>query len=380
MKVSGCYFRHICEEDEKIWFVSLELVFCLFQMDKVSGELQCLGILPVNYGRQEAYTAIGKINNRIIMAPYYCTGDFIEFDLRSYQFKKIPLKYDIYSGNGTFNQVVKYNNTLFFIGCANGVIVEVNDNGQYIYHFKWAEQIGHQIKNKLFFAGCACEDGIIYLPVYNTNRIIELDMSNWKCGITVLPVEYKIISQFYDGRMFWYLPDEGNKIITYRKNKNEVEQIIIPMNSQGKDIFKTILFNEDKTIVIMNNDNICFSVSLTGQVIEQTNEVASMIGHGKIIQTCLNVDDTRCSQNIYSLCDHVLVEKNAYGVKRYAVDIDYEEICKMAAIKHVDWEKGEKIERSGESLGNFIRFCIKSHKTPGRQRQCGKKIYREMFL
>lgn len=380
MKKIRCYFKSIYEENEKIWFVSQELVFCLFQMDKVSGELQCLGILPVDYGKQEAYSAIGKINNRIIIAPYYCTGDFIEFDLCSYQFKKIPLKHDIYSGKGTFNQVVKYNNTLLFIGCANGVIVEVNDSSQYIYHFKWAEQIGHQIANKLFFAKCVYVDGIMYLPVFNSNKIVELNLNNYKCGITVLPIEYNIISQFYDGKMFWYLPVEGNRIITYRKNKKEVEQIVIPMNPQGEDIFKTILFNEDETIVIMNDDNICFSISSAGQVFEQRTEVAGMIGQGKIVQTCLNINDMSYSQNIYFLCEHVLVEKNKYGVKTYAVDVDYEEICKMDVFKNIDWEKGKKYENNGKSLDSFIGFCTKSQRNLGRQRQCGEKIYREMLL
>lgn len=380
MNLGRCYFNSICEEDEKIWFVSLGLVFCLFQMDKVSGDLQCLGILPIDYEKGEAYSAIGKINDRIIMAPYYSKGFFLEFSLCSRQFKKIPLIHDVYSGNGTFNQVIEHNNTLLFIGCANGLIVEVNDRYQYRYHFEWAEELEYQIDNQLFFAGCVCIDSTLFLPIFNSNIIIELNMDNWTSKITKMPVEYKIVSQFYDGRMLWYLPLEGNRIITYKANEKEFGHIIMPLNPKGVRSFKTILFDENETRVIINNENKYFVILSTGQILERTNEVASILRTGDIVRICLDVHDKGCNQCVYFLCDDTLLETNGNYMKQYAVDIDYDEICKIDSFRSANWEMGKKYERNSRSLNNFISLSKKPDESKRQQGMYGEKIYSKLCL
>lgn len=121
--------------------------------------------------------------------------------------------------------------------------MEVNDQYQYIYHFEWSEGLFNQIKGRLLFAGCECIDHILYLPVFGSNRVVELDMDRWENKrTTIMPFTYKIFSQFFDGEAFWYLPLEGNMLIKRGLNENSFEQVIMPVNSDSVRVFKAILF------------------------------------------------------------------------------------------------------------------------------------------
>lgn len=376
MSIEGFCFNRIVEEDEKIWFVSMELIACLFQLNKLNGQIRCLGVLPINYMMGEQYSTIGKLGDRIIIAPYYCKGDFIEYDLQKGTFRKIPLEYNICSNYGTFTYAIKYESALFFIGNVNGVIVEVNNKYEYIYHFQWALEVQSQVKNKLFFSGCQCIKNNLYLSMFNTNKIVQLEMPVCRFKeVVVMPFEYKILSQFYDEINIWYIPIEGNRIIKWKVEEKIFEIINLPLNLNSKRALKNLIFLNDVYVVCNDSIRKDFLIHANGEVLEYICKSMDILKKSEMIQPCIYLANKKST---YLLCDNIFIEIKEQNIRKYKITIDYEYFNKVINFSDVNWKLGIKYEKNRRSLYNFIELCVKEDTSILIPNQNGSIIYKHL--
>lgn len=235
------YFEYMAVENQFIWFVSTSSAFSgLFEMNIETGEINCLGELPILCKTRREFVVLEKIKNKIIIAPYFSNSGFIEYNIENKKFDIVQMKQSIWKneiiGMSAFANVVKYNDKLFFIGNANGLIVEYDSVlQQYIYHTSWTQDVEQLLNvSEIFFwrNSYVQIENKIFIAIINTNKIIEIDLDFLQSKCHCIPFNVELAGAFFVKGFFWLTVMKGNFIIKWSFEENKFQQVNLPLDSE----------------------------------------------------------------------------------------------------------------------------------------------------
>lgn len=216
--------------ENNMYFVSIvNGMQALYRFNLKVDSLECLGRIPYNIRDTNGYASLGKIGNKIIIAPCFCTQNFIEYNIQDHQFKKKEGKgnFCLLPDTAAFTNVIHYRNSLFFFNNISGVIVEYNfKRDEYVYHDNWSSSI-KKIERLVFYWNSVIRvENRCFLPVMYSDLILELDLDTCNlCNQHRLGMNLKVFSMSYDGIYFWITTVDG-KILRWNIQDNDVEMII----------------------------------------------------------------------------------------------------------------------------------------------------------
>lgn len=285
-RINAMYFEYMAVEGRNVWFISARGAFTgLFKMDIDTDETECFGELPVRYQRQMEYVVLEKVGNKIVMAPYFSNDGFIEYDILSKNFTRIPLKKTFMNTNiseiSSFGNAVLNKKSIFFVGNANGLIVEYNAlKKEYIYHTQWARTLSHEIETEqlIFFRhGYVQENNIIYLIAVNTDKIIEFDLYTCESKLHSIPFEFKAANISYDGTYFWIMPYNGNIIVKWNRETDVFLKIILPINENIDMPFWNGITLNNREVLLPCTETAVFTIQMRGDKIDRWEELENNI-------------------------------------------------------------------------------------------------------
>ena len=243
-KWSPRYFSYLTFEGQTVWFVSkiFGAGMCLFEMDLVTDQVSALGMLPMETARfegtaRDAYCALIKIHEKIIIAPSLSGGDLIEYDCMSRQFTRVRSPLPLWTeemqkrNKAAFRNVVRYKNSVFFIGNGFGLLVEYDGiRQQYFYHTEWMSGIiGHISSDRLVFEryGCFLQKNILYMVVNEEPFVICLNLDTLQARIHKIPFAVRLNYITGDGNTLWLLSSTDKVMIRWHEGENSFQKIFL---------------------------------------------------------------------------------------------------------------------------------------------------------
>lgn len=218
-------------EGNKAWFVSSGSGFWgLYELNLLTDEVRCFGELPIEYGDVEPYAAIGKIGNLLLIAPRFFLDKayFLEFDLSNESFQKtyVDIAYmylEAMNAKAGFSDAIKYKDSIFFLGTANGFIVEYQSlTKQYVCHDIWMACLQDRItRDKMSFQrhGYSLVDNELYLVPVFTNLIIEVNLDELSTNVYVIPYEFSALMIYNTKNGFRVLSYDNLDVVEWYKRQ-----------------------------------------------------------------------------------------------------------------------------------------------------------------
>lgn len=231
------WFEYLTAEGNKIWFLSkiFGAGMALFEMDLTTDQVSSLGMVPGQSAGfagsyLSAYCVLMKIREKIIMAPSYSDGGFVEYDCTTGGFRQVKKTMTFWTAamkaqlRDAFRSAVRYGDSVFFIGNGSGLIVEYNGREQrYFYHTAWAEDIADVAeKEKLIFGryGFCLRENILYLLSSEEPLLIQLDLDTMRAQIRKFPFSERISYIVWHEGYFWLLSSWNKKMIRWDEGRD----------------------------------------------------------------------------------------------------------------------------------------------------------------
>ena len=231
------WFGYLTAEGNKIWFLSkiFGAGMALFEMDLTTDQVSSLGMVPgqpAGFAGSylSAYCVLMKIREKIIMAPSYSDGGFVEYDCTTGGFRQVKKTMTFWTAamkaqlRDAFRSAVRYGDSVFFIGNGSGLIVEYNGREQrYFYHTAWAEDIADVVeKEKLIFGryGFCLRENILYLLSSEEPLLIQLDLDTMRAQIRKFPFPERISYIVWHEGYFWLVSSWNKKMIRWDERRD----------------------------------------------------------------------------------------------------------------------------------------------------------------
>lgn len=230
---NGTYLRFISFIVEKdiIYFVLANYSYnipCLVKFDLIDGKAEILCELPHSKDGMLEYLTVGKINNKIVVAPYHSNEYFLVYDIADRTKVNIPVETEIWREKqdcviSAFGNVVKWNQSLYFIGNGNDLIVEYRySKNSLIYHHGWMKGLlaNHDINNIWFetdgvnmVGDCAYLIPIDKLYPIKPNLILKINLQTCTAEAIEINLPFHIRNMTIANSKLYALPLAGQKII-----------------------------------------------------------------------------------------------------------------------------------------------------------------------
>ena len=351
-RMSGVYFDNFTRNENKIWGISRGSFIGLYEMNLDSGSMKCLGELPTRYGRilpwLTEYSVLDRIGEKIIIAPYFSTEDFIQYDLIKKSFCKLFVKYRSYLKNKPwriypeFTNCGKWNNHLLFIGNGTGTIVDYDaSNGKISHH---TMEFPHG-EDKLLFATHGTQvEQYLYMTALESNRIVQLDLETFSVKIHVIPYDFKGREVLFDGEFIWVLSNFRDSLVKFDFKQNTFDL----MNTQelfSKYYVSNYLFNQKEDLKnswFVNSDNGDLFVLGIDRVLEKMSYM------------------NQSSEKYYQKLDVVPEYQHKYSSKRIKDLQFYDEMFDMSIHEFLknELELRRKNREYPYCAGNLIMDCV----------------------
>ncbi len=249
------WFTYMSVDKRTAWFLSEISGTCpgLFQMDLDTDEVTFYGqLLPEDEAQGLSHglthNVLAKIQNKIVMAPCFSTLGFIEYDCANQTFTEHDSPQELWclaaqkEEAAAFAQAIVYQQSVFFIGNYQGIIVEYEGKeGRYQYHTTWASRLqpDFPLTDLHFRPYSACLRGnVIYLPIENKAVILALRLDTMEAELIRLPFPARVSYIIHDGHDFLLLSVLEQTIIRWNQETGAFRRIELSIGRQGEETFR----------------------------------------------------------------------------------------------------------------------------------------------
>ena len=233
------HFEYLFVENEKVWGLSQGGFIGLYEANLQTEKIKCLGEVPIKnrqpLNRDYEYAVLEKMDNKIVIAPYFSRDGLIVYDIPKQKFYHILIASDKFpddDAESAFVYSFSFKKHIFFLGNRTGIILEyLPKENVIIYHNKWSEQIKKLIgKSQILFErqGYVKKEKFLYMIVSRTNIMVKLDLSTMESLIYKIPYNFHAINLCYDDDFFWIIPFEGEYILRWDEINNRYKKIKAP--------------------------------------------------------------------------------------------------------------------------------------------------------
>lgn len=222
-----------CRDRQKIYFTyNVRNIFgVLCEADLSNDKVKILCQVPndeemTNWGLEYVITV--QSGKKLIMPPYFSSNGFLEYDMLTGKLQSLPCEEKVWEPNlercSAFGMVTEWHDSIYFLGNANGLIVEYRKKeGKYVYHKNWLGGIESQ--KKPIFGGAELVDDVWYLVATNMNMMLALDMESMNASMVNIPLpdgfQLRSISRNRDE--LWLTPIQGNCLGCIHMDSKEIE-------------------------------------------------------------------------------------------------------------------------------------------------------------
>lgn len=344
-------FGSMIINEEMMWFITFDDVFpALYKMNLMEKKIECLGEIPWEDFFDEN-ALIEKIDETIIIAPRWHKKRFLKYNMELSIFQSVLLEQEVWTGDistSAFSNVIRYKNSLFFIGNKNGLIVEYfkDDEQFYIRNLDLPKGIVKQ-ELSFFWDSAVLKDSIVYLAIEN-GGLFEINLLNFQCKYREIDDNYKCFSMTLIDDCLWITPYYGNSIIRYNLSLEKYSSIKIPIELK-KIPFMTIINFGDEILLIPMEDEKIFCI----------NKFNKKISSARIPKYNKINEESVCRQFLAIYRDtkgNTYLQKNGsfdlwifyqYGkFEKISISIPFENIIKnlknSKAVKQKKWTENQK--------------------------------------
>ncbi len=220
-------------DGEKIYFIyNVRNVFgALCEADLHTDEVKVLCRVPNNEKLKAwgvDYIPLVRAEDKLIMPPVFSNDAFGEYNIATRKLNLVPCEKKVWEPNigryGAFGAFVKWNDSVYFVGNINGLLVEYRiKEDRYIYHEHWLRDLG--LGDDTAFGAAELVEDTWYLTVRNKPVLLTVDMNTLKANILDLPLP----NGFQPGAVFrlanelWISPLKGNSLICMNINTKKTQ-------------------------------------------------------------------------------------------------------------------------------------------------------------
>lgn len=336
-------FSHMIVEGNTIIFISCNDIFpALYKIDLLENKIKCLGELPWDNGFQENIL-LGKIEDVIIIAPYWNKRKFLKYDMRSASFQCVFLEQEVWADDffiSAFSNVVQYNRSLFFIGNKNGIIVEYSKEHDqfFIHNIVLPKEL---VKEDLcfFWSSIFLIDNILYLPI-EKGGLLKVNILDFQTDYIKLAYDYRCFSMSLIENQLWMMPYCDNKIMIFDLKTENYSIIEFFLQSEECPFMAAVDFGDEVLLMPMKSKKILSISKLNHKISEKKEFELDALKKEQIqrqfLAICKDKDGNTYLQKNGSLETWVINKKGI--LKKYSFFINYKNIKKI-------FEKSKAAER-----------------------------------
>jgi len=293
-KENSVCFENFVKQGDKLWGISKGHFLGLYEMDLRTGSTVCLGEIPTRYTRVlpwlVEYSALGKVENKLVIAPYFSMEDFIEYDFEKKKFHNLQVRYKSYLKNNPkriypeFTNVAQWNKSLFFIGNGTGVIVDYSLLDKKVSYHSLSNHIDEEY-TALFASHGVQVERYLYMSILESNKVVRLDLETFDTKLYIIPYGFKGREIIFDGDYFWVLSDFRDSIVKCKFEQNiyklintqemfTEESVCCYLFLQTKRMKESFLIKSDEnSLFILGSDKILEKFDYNTRNIEQVNQI-----------------------------------------------------------------------------------------------------------
>ena len=219
-------------ETEKIYFVATGQPDYLCNLDLNTGYIECMQELPVDCDIAQRFSAIGILDDELLIAPFFSNECFLRYHLVTHTYENVVCPTDVYGRGSSFPAFLlafKWNKELYFLGCANGYIAKYTKTHGLKFYNKWYEKIkewGQVDRLVLNREGYVLDGNSMLLAFCGTSYIAEINMRTLELvQVKQLPFKFELMGIDKTEEYFWLLPLRDSVIIRWNRIKDEYTKI-----------------------------------------------------------------------------------------------------------------------------------------------------------
>lgn len=204
--------QYVCYEAGCLWFLTNEKnIVSLFKFDIDKNKLSYIFSFKDKKSYSTySYVCLAKSGNKIIMAPFQSNGDFIEYDIRTKEYKKKPLPPNFLKlGRNQefegFAEVVTYGNSIYFISYTRMAMVEyVKNTGKYTCKKIMIDEKYLKLSEWDFcMHGTVLLGDKLFIAVAARNKIVEYSFYSGKAVVHPVPFKAELACICYIDKKFY---------------------------------------------------------------------------------------------------------------------------------------------------------------------------------
>lgn len=283
------------------------------------------------------FHCIEKVGHWFIFAPTWASKILLyneiskeikEFELKEYtENRKIK-----YENMPKFLEVIKYENSVFFIPSTYPAIIKLDLNTMELQYIEnWINSIENILKEErkpylnMYFAWITVNDNTIVMPLGCSNHVLLFNMINNSSEL--IEVKTKAIafnSVIFDGNDYWFMPRVGGCITKWNMNSKESSCIEIPIKEDEKEkgMFNQPIVYGNKLYISSTPNSSPYIINIkTGKIEKNTVIIENILNIKKKLST-FPAGDMLCVR----LKGNKLQFINGRNFCWYFIDLDTEEV------------------------------------------------------
>lgn len=260
------------------WFTSLDYNG-VYRIKNGKKEVEFIGYFEKEpLSKSNLYIDIVAYKNKLVFVPG--TADVISVYEKD-TMKWITIHFELdeskkkkYKSN-KFGLGIRYKNFIFMFGSSYPVILKLNmETYEINYFYDWSEEIYVNDSNECYFnMAKIIQNNIAFVPMINTNAILELDMESCNIKLHRIKVEAEGFAGItYDGSNYWILPRKNGNVFKWNKEDgNATEYRNLPQEfTAGSYKFQNIVYSNNKILLFSYTANMNISIDImTGEMKEE---------------------------------------------------------------------------------------------------------------
>ncbi len=380
---------HMWREKTKIYFLGITLmpgIYGLFQFDLVQERTEFLCSIPARCHSEYAYVALGKVGDKIIIAPCQGATSFWEYDVQTKKRLEHPCEMPVHSSIrhdvAAFSNVVLWQDKLYFIGNATGILVVYDlHREEFSYHTAWGrnlEKQGIPLEDICFSEHSVVQEGSrLYLVMQGTNRVLMLDLKDFTAAAWQMSFPFEALNMTAEDRekgILLITPRSGEQLVRWNVRNGTFTPIRYRDSFLQEYAFANFIRVGDNMLGFPCLGNRVALLKVQGQEVSYAQSldwlIGDYLGSGMEKFSFALTENDGCHAWAMRRCDDVLLEIDCQTGQAKEHKLSYQGDVPDAEIQKLDMREGAIL-----TLDRMLALAAERHDNQAVRQNAGECIY-----
>ena len=380
---------HMWREKTKIYFLGITLmpgIYGLFQFDLVQERTEFLCSIPARCHSEYAYVALGKVGDKIIIAPCQGATSFWEYDVQTKKRLEHPCEMPVHSSIrhdvAAFSNVVLWQDKLYFIGNATGILVVYDlHREEFSYHTAWGrnlEKQGIPLEDICFSEHSVVQEGSrLYLVMQGTNRVLMLDLKEFTAAAWQMSFPFEALNMTAEDRekgILLITPRSGEQLVRWNVRNGTFTPIRYRDSFLQEYAFANFIRVGDNMLGFPCLGNRVALLKVQGQEVSYAQSldwlIVDYLGSGMEKFSFALTENDGCHAWAMRRCDDVLLEIDCQTGQAKEHKLSYQGDVPDAEIQKLDMREGAIL-----TLDRMLALAAERHDNQAVRQNAGECIY-----